>query len=83
MLYRLPQLISATSDDPIFVSKARRMRIASIRWACSDNESGACGEVAEEYSTHFRDRIVVIIPDNDQVGRAHAEQVRRSIAVHA
>src|SRR5262249_30410369 len=32
-----------------------------------------------EYNTYFKDRIVVIVPDNDKPGREHAQQVAREL----
>ena len=44
---------------------------------------GGAGKWRSEYSPHLAGRRVVILPDNDEAGRAHAEQVAASVARHA
>ena len=41
--------------------------------------AGGAGWWRPEYAEHFRGRLVVILPDNDAVGRKHAQQVAASL----
>jgi hypothetical protein len=41
---------------------------------------GGAGKWKREYSEALRGRRCVILPDNDGPGRAHAEQVAKSLA---
>lgn len=41
--------------------------------------NGCAGKWRAEYSELLRDRVVIILPDNDDVGRAHADLVAKSL----
>jgi DNA primase len=42
--------------------------------------SGGAGKWRPEYSESLKGRLVIVIPDNDDPGRAHAKQVVESLA---
>jgi hypothetical protein len=78
--YRLPELLEADPARTVYVVEGEKDadRLASIGLVATTNAMGA-GKWRDEYAEHFRGRHVVILPDNDQVGRDHAEAVCRSL----
>ncbi len=77
ILYRLPELLSETGAIHIFegekdVDTARAM---GLRATCNP---GGAGKWKSEYSEFLRGEDVVIAPDNDDPGRAHAHAIARS-----
>ncbi len=79
VLYRLPEVLSA-ADQALFVVEGEKDadRLWSLGVPATTNPMGA-GKWRDEFSTHLRNRVVVILPDNDDAGRKHAEQVARSL----
>jgi putative DNA primase/helicase len=55
------------------------MLIASSRKALATTSPGGAGKWCEGYNAWLKDRDVIILPDNDEVGRKHANQVAKSI----
>ena len=49
-------------------------------WAASTNFDGAEGPWREEYKTAFAGKEAIVLPDNDDAGRKHAEVVARGAA---
>ena len=80
LLYRLPELLKASLDDWVFVVEGEKDvdRLASLGLVATTNSGGA-GKWRSEFAEHFKDRRVAILPDNDEPGRRHAEQVARSL----
>jgi putative DNA primase/helicase len=75
--YRLPELIEAVANgNPVFVVEGEKdveaLRGLNIPATC--NPMGA-SKWRDEYSEHFKDAAVYIFPDNDDAGRAHAQEV--------
>lgn len=85
--YRLPEIKAAPSGVPIFVVEGEKDadRLHSLGLVATCNamgaakSDGACKWKAE-HSEYLRGRSVVIIPDNDNAGRDHANGVARSLA---
>jgi putative DNA primase/helicase len=79
ILYRLPELMVA-SEAPVFVVEGEKDadKLTGLGLLATTNPGGA-GKWRPEYSEALRDRTVVIIPDNDEPGRRHAEQVAASL----
>lgn len=81
VLYRLPELVAAATDRPVYVLEGEKdvdsWRATGRLATC--NPCGA-GKWRPEYSETLRGRAVVIIPDNDEAGRKHADQVLASLA---
>ena len=89
-LYRLPEVITANS---VIVTEGEKDadRVASLelsdrdplsRIAATTNFDGA-GKWRDDYSVYFAGKQVVILPDNDDAGRRHAEMVARSVSKYA
>ncbi|MGI8552810.1 MAG: hypothetical protein ACR2PL_18785, partial [Dehalococcoidia bacterium] len=80
VLYRLPDLANADPLAPCFVVEGERDadRLASLGLIATTNAGGA-GKWVAAYSEALRGRHVVVLPDNDEPGRNHAEVVARSL----
>lgn len=78
LLYRLPQLLA--SKGPVFIAEGEKDvdRLASLGFTATTNAQGA-GKWQDGFSDFLVDRAVVILPDNDEPGREHAQQVARSL----
>lgn len=74
--YRLPELLAADPGRAVFVVEGEKDadRLASLGLVATCNSQGA-GKFGAELIPHFTGRKVVIIADNDQAGRDHAEDV--------
>jgi putative DNA primase/helicase len=84
VLYRLPQLLEANKSETVFIVEGEKDadRLASLGLVATTNSGGASkGESKwrDEYSEHLRGRHVIILPDNDEAGYAHAEKVAASL----
>jgi len=80
-LYNLPRVIEAVSNgELIFIVEGEKDadNMAKVGLTATTNPFGA-GKWHAEYSNYLKNADVVIIPDNDEVGRRHAEQVARSL----
>lgn len=80
VLYRLPELLAANLSRSVYIVEGEKdaNRLASAGLTATTNPGGA-GKWRSEYAEHLRGRPVVILPDNDEPGRRHAEQVARSL----
>jgi putative DNA primase/helicase len=81
--YLLPELIKS-GERVVFVAEGERDcdRLAALGEIASCNHGGA-GKWSAKISPHFAGRDIVILPDNDEAGRAHAESVARSMKAAA
>jgi RecA-family ATPase len=75
--YRLPELVASDADDvPIFIPEGEKdvdnLRRLGLVATCN---AGGAGKWKPELNGWFRERAVVILPDNDEPGRKHADQV--------
>ena len=80
ILYRLPELLEADPTQPVLVPEGEddvnRLKGLSLVTTC--NPMGA-GKWRDSYTQHLVGRQVVVLPDNDDPGRDHAEQVATSL----
>jgi len=86
-LYRLPGLLVANEifvcegekdADNVLAAFAKEKLPESVRIAATTNFDGA-GKWKEHYGPFFAGKKVVIFPDQDEIGRKHAEQVAASL----
>ena len=80
-IYNLPKVIDAVNKgELVFVVEGEKDadNMAKVGLTATTNPFGA-GKWHAEYSNYLKNADVVIIPDNDEVGRRHAEQVARSL----
>ena len=79
--YRLPELLEAIStEQPVFVLEGEKDadNLAKLNIAATCNAGGA-GKWRARHAAFLKDADVIIVPDNDPPGRAHAESVARSL----
>jgi Protein of unknown function (DUF3987) len=82
-LYRLPELLAAWEADPdagavIVEGEGKVDAWRNLGYVATCNVGGA-EKWKPEYSAYFRDKNVLISPDNDDKGRKHAEKVAQSL----
>ena len=83
-LYHLPEIRSAGPDERIWVVEGEKDadRLRSLGLVATTNPGGAGtgnGKWLARFNKEFRNRLVVIIPDNDTPGKTHAINVAVSI----
>ena len=80
VLYHLGWLLASDRDQLVFVVEGEKdvESLERLGFIATTNSGGA-GKWKPEYSICFKDRIVVILPDNDRPGREHARKVAASI----
>ncbi len=80
VLYRLPELVAAEASQTVFVCEGEKDvdRLAALGLVATTNACGA-GKWRAEYNAALRGRPVVILPDADEPGRRHAQQVAASL----
>lgn len=78
--YGLPELLAADATSWVHVVEgekdADRLRALGLVATCN---VGGAGKWRDEYGRYFIGRRVVILLDNDEAGRRHAEQVARAL----
>jgi len=76
--YRLPQILA--SNGTVFVVEGEKdvQSLESIGLISTCNAGGA-SKWKPEHAKHLAGRDVVILPDNDEPGRKHAQQVAKSL----
>nr|MBF6614980.1 AAA family ATPase [Chloroflexota bacterium] len=80
VLYRLPSVLAASPNVVIYAVEGEKDadRLRSYGFVATTSPGGA-GKWRDEYSQSLAGRPVVILPDNDEPGRRHAEQVQQSL----
>jgi hypothetical protein len=79
-LYRLPELLQADPQKPVFIVEGEKDadNLWQHRLVATTNPMGA-GKWSQVDDKPLEGRQVVVLPDNDEVGRRHAEQVAQSL----
>ncbi|GAB3380424.1 toprim domain-containing protein [Azotobacter armeniacus] len=79
--YHLPQLLTADPGAWVFIVEGEKdvLRLESVGLVATCNAGGA-GKWPSELCKHFAGRRVVILPDNDEPGRQHADKVRSGLS---
>ena len=80
ILYRLPELIRASRQDWVFVCEGEKDadKLNDLGFAATTSPLGA-NKWRPEFNQFFENRLVAILPDNDEPGRRHAMQVAASL----
>lgn len=81
VLYRLPQVLETVKkSETVFIVEGEKDcdSLAQIGLTATTNPFGA-GKWESSYSDYFKGGTVVILADNDEPGRRHAEQVAKSL----
>lgn len=80
VLYNLPEVLQAHKDATIWVVEGEKdadnLRKQGLVATCN---VGGAGKWRQEYCEALRDRIVVVIADNDVPGQRHAGDIDRSL----
>jgi 5S rRNA maturation endonuclease (ribonuclease M5) len=79
--YRLPQILkTADFSDQILIVEGEKDADAleKLGFIATCNPFGA-GKWPSDFAQYFKDKIIIIIPDNDEPGRAHAKQVYQNL----
>ena len=78
--YRLPELLAAEAQQAVLVVEGEKDagRLAKLGLVATTNAGGA-GKWKPELSEYLKGRRVVVLPDNDEPGRQHAEKVAGSL----
>jgi len=80
VLYRLPELLAADPQRSVFLCEGEKD--ADLLWkkglVATTNPMGA-GKWRDEYAEPLIGREVIILPDNDEPGRNHAEAIAASL----
>lgn len=79
--YRLPELLADVRDGfPIFIvegeKKVDMLRALGVPATCNH---GGAGKFPEELVQHFAGADLIILPDNDEAGKAHGDLVGRKL----
>jgi Protein of unknown function (DUF3631) len=79
--YRLPQLIAAPQTAVIYFCEGERDAdtLVKIGFVATTASEGAAAKWDTALTQYFTGRTIVILPDADQPGRAHAEKVAKAI----
>jgi putative DNA primase/helicase len=80
ILYRLPELLAADIKRPVTILEGEKDvdNVRAFGRVATCNPMGA-GKWRDHFCESLRGRECWIIPDNDQAGRDHAQQVARSL----
>lgn len=80
VLYRLPGLVASPMSEMVVIAEGEKDvdALVALGLTATCNPGGA-GKWRAEYAEHLRGRMVVVLPDNDEAGRRHADQVARSL----
>ncbi|MDO9533277.1 MAG: hypothetical protein Q7O12_14280 [Deltaproteobacteria bacterium] len=75
--YRLPELLKA---DIVYIPEGEkdvdRLRTLALTATCNP---GGAGKWRADYAQHFKGKRAIILPDNDDPGRAHAQDIAGSL----
>ena len=83
--YRLPEVAEAiAAERPIFIVEGEKDadNLGKLGIVATCNAGGA-RKWRADHASHLKDADVIIVPDNDEAGREHANQVRRSLRIAA
>jgi len=80
-LFHLPELLASDPDGAVWIVEGEKdADIVATRGRVATCNSGGAGKWNHTDQEPLRNRRVIISPDNDPVGRRHAEQVARSLS---
>jgi len=85
VLYRLPEVLEAVrSNKPVLIVEGEKDvdNLFKLGFTATTNSGGA-GKWRDSFSDALKEAHVVIIPDADEPGRKHAEQVAESLKTRA
>lgn len=80
VLYRLPELIASPIEEPVLICEGEKdvENLLTLGLVATSGPGGA-GKWQSEFGDFLRGRDVVILPDNDEPGKAHAKLVFKAL----
>ena len=79
--YRLPELLQA---EICFIVEGEKDVDTLTEWGFTATcNAGGAGKWCKDWGPYFKDKTVLILPDADEPGLAHARQVAESLLPHA
>jgi predicted P-loop ATPase len=80
VLFGLPELLAADPAEPVFVCEGEKDvdRLRGLGLVATTNPQGA-GKWLKVDRAALKGRHVVVLPDNDDPGRKHAEQIKHDL----
>jgi DNA primase len=79
VLYRLPELLKRNTDTAFVCEGEKCVHSLAARGRLATCNPMGAGKWRPEYTEPLRDRVVVILPDNDGPGRKHAAAVAEAL----
>lgn len=80
ILFNLPAVMAADPAKSIFIVEGEKDVEALAHIGCiATCNAGGAGKWDARYSDSLRDRHIIILPDNDEPGRQHADLVARKL----
>lgn len=81
-LYNIPELIASTGTIYIVEGEKDVETLQRMNLTATTSPYGSNGNSwdAKSYNKYFKDRDVVILADNDKVGKAYAEDIAKTVA---
>jgi putative DNA primase/helicase len=78
--YCLPELLESPADTLVYIVEGEKdvLRLAGLGIIATCNAGGA-GKWRDAHAEHLAGRSVVVLPDNDDAGRKHAQQVAKTL----
>ncbi len=81
VLYRLPELLEAPKDQIVFVAEGEKaVNTLAEHWLTATCSPMGAAKWRDEYSAFLAERDIVVLPDNDEAGESHAQQVAASLS---
>ena len=83
--FRLPQLLTAVHDRvPVYIPEGEKDVLSLVRLGLvATCNPGGAGKWRDEYSARLQGADLILLPDNDEPGRLHVEQLVRSLQPYA
>lgn len=81
VLFRLPELLAADPQEPVFLVEGEGCAdaLTALGLVATTAPEGAKATWRPEYTEALRGRRVVVLPDNDPAGAAHAETAGKAL----
>lgn len=79
ILYNLPELVIKSTKPTFIVEGEKDCKSLGKIGILATTNSGGAGKWRDEFRKYFQDRDVIIIPDNDEPGIKHSNDIIRSL----
>jgi hypothetical protein len=81
LLYRLPELLAADPAGPVWFVEGEKDadRLANLGLIATTTVGGASTKWDDRWSPALKGRRIIVIPDNDEPGRRHAQAIAKAL----